>query len=45
MTYQEARSQMCSENDSFAVSFIHLELRRKHKEDFLKVGKSKVLES
>lgn len=31
-----------SENDSFEISFIHLELRREHKEDYKKVGESKV---
>lgn len=29
-------------NDCFAVPFIHLELRREYKEDYLKVGESKV---
>lgn len=32
-------------NDSFAVAFIHLELRRKHKEDYMKEenGKCRVV--
>ena len=30
------------ENNSFAVSFMHLKLRGEHKEDYMEVGKSKV---
>lgn len=30
------------ENNSFAVSFVPLNLRREYKEDYMEVGKSKV---
>lgn len=30
------------ENNSFAFSFMHLELRKEFKEDYTKVGESKV---
>lgn len=30
------------ENDSFAVPFIHLLLGREHKEDYMRVGESKI---
>lgn len=33
------------ENDCFAVSFIPMELRREHKEDYIRVGKSKAEKS
>ena len=29
------------ENNNFAVSFIHLQLRRDHKEDYIMMGESK----
>ena len=33
---------MLPQNPSFAVSFMHLKLRREYKEDYMKVGESKV---
>lgn len=40
--HAEKQDYKCSENDSFVVSFIHLELRREREKDYINVGETKV---
>lgn len=42
MTYAGAQNLKSLKNNSFEVSFMHLYFRRKHKEDYMEVEKSKV---
>ena len=42
MTLPGSKMSNAPENDSFAVSFIHVELRRDCKRDYVKVGESNV---
>lgn len=41
MTYAGSKTSNAPENASFAASFMHLELRRQCKEDYMRVGESK----
>ena len=38
----QGKTSDAPEKDSFAVSFVHLKLRQEPKEDYMKVGESKV---
>lgn len=42
MAIPSSKISRTPENDSFAVSLIHLELRKESVEDYMKVGESKV---
>lgn len=41
MTWLGSKILHALKNDSFIVSFIHLELKREHKEDYMKVKENK----
>lgn len=41
MTYAREQDLKCSLRNSFVVSFVHLKLRREHKENYTRVGESK----
>lgn len=42
MTLPRSKISNAPQNDSFAVSFLHWELRREHKEGYMKAKESKV---